>query len=212
MKLILVPSLIAFVMTQFPTNFVSKVEDLNLTQPKKILVVSVADQKMVLFNEGKPVGEYIISTAKNGVGQKLNSNKTPLGLHRIKQKVGRDAPIGAIFESRVFKGEIWRPDSTPATDSENQPQESPRTSKWSEKDLITSRLLWLEGLEPGFNLGQDPDGNVVDSSERYIYIHGTNHESEIGKPTSHGCVRMMNDQVIELFNLVEEGDWVWIQE
>jgi hypothetical protein len=212
MNLITGSALIALVMTQLPTNFVSKVETLKLPLQKKVLVVSVSDQKMVLFEDGKVVNEYDISTARNGVGQRLNSEKTPLGLHRIKQKVGKDAPIGAIFESRVFRGEIWKPVSMQATDPENEAQQSPPQQKWSDKDLVTSRVLWLDGLEPGFNSGKDSDGNVVDSHERYIYIHGTNHESDIGKPTSHGCVRMMNEKVIELFDLVEEGDWVWIQE
>jgi lipoprotein-anchoring transpeptidase ErfK/SrfK len=98
----------------------------------------------------------------------------------------------------------------PEVRGENESLQKPDTLESS--DLITSRILWLEGLEPGFNSGVDAEGQVVDSYERYIYFHGTNHEDKIGTPVSKGCIRMLNTDVIELFDLVQVGDLVWIQE
>jgi hypothetical protein len=190
-------------MLSLPQSFTEKLETLHLSETPHVIVVSVSDQKMTLFKSGEVVAEYSISTARNGIGQKVNSYQTPLGLHRIKEKIGKDAPTGAIFESREFHGEIWT--SSPDTSDE-------KTTGETKKDLITSRILWLEGMEPAFNSGTDTDGNIVDSYQRYIYIHGTNNEKDIGKPASSGCIRMMNADVVKFFDQVEQGDLVWIQE
>jgi hypothetical protein len=213
-----------FAMIELPQTFLDKIKELEIVEPSRVLAVSVAEQKMTLFEEGVIKAEYSISTATKGVGQRENTFQTPLGLHRIKKKIGQGSPIGAIFESRVFKGEIWKPIALPAVSLkeelkastppvEGSSKKEPTTPvEGSSKDLITSRILWLEGLEPGYNSGHDAKKILVDSYARYIYIHGTNHESDIGKPSSRGCVRMINEQVIELFDLVREGDLVWIQE
>ena len=199
-------------MVELSQDFLEKLRVLNITETPRVLVVSITDQKLTLFENRRARAEWPISTARNGTGQKLDSYQTPLGLHRIKEKIGKEAPQGAVFDSREFKGQIWSPSSN-STSSANQfagdDDSKEKTSSLS--DLVTSRVLWLEGLEPGYNAGSDSEGNLVDSYQRYIYIHGTNHEDEIGKPTSRGCIRMKNSEVINLFDLVQEGDLVWIQ-
>ncbi len=110
-------------------------------------------------------------------------------MHRILQGIGDGAPLGTIFESRQPTGATWNKDAP-----DNQPE-----------DLILTRLLTLDGQEEGINRGPG-----MDSRERYIYIHGTNHEDKIGTAVSHGCVRMTNTDIIELFDRVEEGDPVVI--
>lgn len=208
------PPLILLAMMELPPDFQAKLAKLSIPVTPRVLVVSVKDQAMTLFDDGKPKSEFRISTALKGTGQKLNSNQTPLGLHRIKQKVGKDAPKGAIFEERVFKGQVWLPSARDLAAPVATTNATDRADGGAveDNDLITSRILWLDGLEPGFNAGARADGTNVDSHQRFIYIHGTNHEGAIGKPVSHGCVRMRNDEVIALYDQVGEGDLVWIQE
>ncbi|MCD8533405.1 MAG: L,D-transpeptidase [Verrucomicrobia bacterium] len=155
------------------------------------LVVSISEQKLLLMRESTPVRTYIVSTSKFGIGSESGSNKTPLGMHKICFKTGEGVPVGGIFKARQFTGST----ATIHTDETDVPQ-----------DLITSRIMWLEGLEPGLNKG---DG--IDSYKRYIYIHGTNEEGLIGHPSSHGCVRMKNQEVVELYSLVSQGTLVYIQ-
>jgi lipoprotein-anchoring transpeptidase ErfK/SrfK len=129
------------------------------------------------------IREYPVSTAANGVGERSGSHCTPRGRHRIAAKIGAGAPLGAAFKARQPTGEIW----TPELDAENPG-----------RDWILTRILWLAGLEPGRN-----QGGEVDSQARYIYIHGTGEEQRLGTPASHGCIRMRNADVAELFDLVE---------
>ncbi len=124
------------------------------------------------------------STSKFGIGEKADSNMTPRGLHRIANKIGGGWPIGTVFKSRQMVGYTWN--GLP-------------------KAAITTRILWLEGLEPGFNRGGD-----VDSHSRYIYIHGTGDEPGIGRPASHGCVQLSGDDLIPLYRLLPVGTLVWI--
>ena len=131
---------------------------------------------------------HSISTAANGIGNRLDSFKTPFGIHRIRQKIGGGEPSGSVFEAREPVGRIAR-------NLDNR-----------EKDEITSRILWLDGLEPGINRG-----GVYDTYSRYIYIHGTSDEKRIGQPVSAGCIRMRNDEVIELFEEVMVDDIVLIR-
>ncbi len=114
---------------------------------------------------------------------------TPLGLHEVAEKIGADAPMDSVFINRVCTGRHY----------------SELPSEEREKNLITSRILWLRGLEPGRNQGPG-----CDSYDRYIYIHGTNHEDLIGAPQSSGCVQMTNRDVIKLFDAIEPGTLVWI--
>ena len=146
---------------------------------------------MYLFKDNDVLRVYKISTAKNGLGEEKNSYKTPRGLHKIRAKIGADLPINAIFKQRRFHGEIYTPDLL---------------NKYPDADYILTRILWLSGLEPGFNRF----GNV-DTMQRYIYIHGSPDERPMGIPTSKGCIRMRNHDIIEFFDLVTHGTLVRIE-
>jgi L,D-transpeptidase YbiS len=136
------------------------------------------------------IRQYPVSTASNGAGERNGSYCTPRGRHRIADKIGAGAPLCAAFKAREPTGEIW----TPELDPENPG-----------RDWILTRILWLEGLEPGIN-----QGGTVDTHARYIYIHGTHEENKLGTPASHGCIRMGNADVAELFDLVKVGTEVRI--
>lgn len=150
----------------------------------RTLVVDVARQRLTLFEADLPVASYAISTAAAGIGSVSGSNRTPPGWHRIHAAIGGGAVRGMEFVSRKPTGRVWN--------GEDQPG-----------DRILTRVLTLEGLEPGVNRGPG-----LDSLERYIYLHGTNHEDRLGTPDSHGCVRLANDDVIFLFERVRPGDRV----
>ena len=182
---------------KLPPQFLSLLKEQKRPLSSSVLVVSVAEQKMVLFQDQKPIKAYKISTAKNGIGQKQNSYQTPAGLHLIAQKIGHLAPSGTIFTERKVSGQVWDID---------------HADEWKNADLVLTRILWLEGLEPGFNQGKLPSGEVVDSMSRYIYIHGTHHEEFLGSPMSKGCIRMKNSDIVELFDLVKVGTLVYIME
>lgn len=156
--------------------------------PPRLLVVDVERQALALLESGRLAAAYAVSTAAAGVGGDEGSLRTPPGWHRIHDRIGEGAPDGAVFESRVATGRRWRGEEDPG-------------------DLILTRVLTLEGLEEGVNRGPGRD-----SLARYIYIHGTNHEEALGRPVSHGCVRMANADVRDLFARVEAGDPVAIVE
>ncbi|MBU8871026.1 MAG: L,D-transpeptidase [Gemmatimonadales bacterium] len=165
--------------------------------PDHWVLVDTAEQCLTLhLQQGKSVA-WPVSTGAVGINGKIDSNGTPPGLHIIKEKIGKDEPAGMVFLSRQPTGNIWKPESGVAGGSDVPSETDP--------DLILTRILTLEGLEKGLNRGPG-----CDSLERYIYIHGTNHETEIGHPVSHGCVRMTGAHVTELFDLVAEGDPVVI--
>lgn len=157
------------------------------------LLVDVLTQRLFALEGSEVTADWIVSTAAAGVDNRQDSGGTPPGLHLIHRKIGHGAESDMIFESREHTGILWR------RPSPGQPDLS------DEKDLILTRILTLTGLEDGLNRGPG-----VDSLERYIYIHGTNHEEAIGSPVSGGCVRMTNTDVIALFDLVSEGDPVVI--
>ena len=168
-------------------NFLS--EYLNLKYKdrsfEKYMYVSIKHQRLYLIENDSTTRKYPISTSKNGIGSKQNSYKTPPGLHTVKRKIGSDVPYGGIMESRVYDGKIAKI----LTEKKN-----------AKKDYVTTRIMWLQGEEPGINRGRN-----IDSYNRYIYIHGTPEEGYIGQPASHGCIRMTNKDVIELFDFVDEG-------
>jgi L,D-transpeptidase YbiS len=137
-------------------------------------------QTLHLLHDQKVVHQFPISTSRFGLGQAAGSSQTPLGRFRIYQKIGGDQPLNTVFRGRV-----------PVTNPSDWDKES---------DLITSRILWLEGVEP----------HNENTRERLIYIHGTNEEHLIGQPASHGCVRMRNEDIARLFDLVEAGTEVEI--
>jgi UDP-N-acetylmuramate--alanine ligase len=152
----------------------------------RVLVVDPARQRLGLLEDGRLTFEAVVSTALNGLGCEENSYRTPTGWHRIHARVGAGAEAGAVFRSRVATGEVWRGEAR-------------------EDDLILTRVLTLDGLEDGWNRGPGRD-----SLERFIYLHGTNREQDLGKPLSHGCVRLSNADVAKLFERVAEGDPVFI--
>lgn len=161
----------------------------------KSIVVDISDQKLYLYqdtNNKKLLKNYKVSTSKYGIGSQTGSLKTPLGYHQIQKKIGSGAAKYTIFEGRKNTGR-------------NALTEGKMNGK-EVGDIITTRIMWLKGLEPGINSGAG-----VDSYRRYIYIHGTAEEHKIGQPASHGCIRMTNDDVIDLFNLVREKTPVLIR-
>ncbi len=157
------------------------------------LIVSISEQMLYVNDDrGQQIKQFPISTSKYGVGSENGSFKTPLGKHCIKEKIGGGAPFREVFVGRQPMGVL---------------DEMIRDNKPLPEDIITSRILWLGGLEPGLNHGGD-----VDSYGRYIYIHGTDEEDQIGTPASHGCIRMRNNDVIELYDLVDIDCVVEIKE
>ena len=154
--------------------------------PDTLLYVNIQSQSLYLLKNQIVSSNYRISTSKYGTGNQNNSFKTPLGIHRIVEKIGADAPPGRIFRDRKDTGEDWYNEMT-------------------EENLILTRILRLEGLEPDINRGEG-----IDSYDRYIYIHRTNREDLIGTPMSHGCICMKNNEIIELFDIIPENTIVII--
>jgi UDP-N-acetylmuramate--alanine ligase len=154
-------------------------------EPTRWLLVESDRQAVTLVEDDAAVVTWPCSTAAVGIDAREGSGGTPPGLHRIASRIGEGAAKGTVFESREPTGEIWHAGLA--------------------ADLILTRILTLEGLEDGVNRGPG-----VDSLARYIYLHGTNHEDAIGEPGSHGCVRLRNDDIADLFARVAEGDPVVI--
>jgi len=151
---------------------------------ENFIYVGVKRQELDLYLNGNRIISYPVSTSMHGAGTKAGSDMTPIGLHKIRGKFGSDAPIGGILKARKYTGNIASIQTNPIKTGE---------------DAITTRILTLEGLENGINKGGE-----LDSYERHIYIHGTAEEGLIGQPASHGCVRMKNEDVIDLFNRVNK--------
>lgn len=157
------------------------------------IIISIGEQQLYCLDHHENIlHRYPVSTSSLGCGSEDGSFKTPLGKHSIAQKIGAGCPLNEVFIGRKAQGVL------PQLQKANIPLPN---------DIISSRILWLQGLELGLNKGEG-----VDSYLRYIYIHGTNEEEKIGQPASHGCVRMKNKHIIELFDLVDEGCQVLIQE
>jgi hypothetical protein len=154
------------------------------------VVVSIEEQTATVHEAGRAPVRYPISTSSRPPSCRENSFGTPLGLHAIRERIGDGEPEGTVFKGRRSLGKTF---------AELPPEERQR-------NLITSRILWLEGLEPGVNQGPG-----IDSYERYIYLHGTNHEDRIGQPFSGGCVEFRNQDIIKLFPQLPEGTLVWIE-
>jgi len=182
--------------TRLPRALVCSLKNQQLLPSRLILSVSVDSQTMWLFERAdvqphsgafpqyKLRKRYIVSTSAYGIGQVADSNKTPLGLHRVARKIGGGYPIGTVFRSRKEIGRTWQglPDGS-----------------------IVHRILWLAGLEPGQNRGGD-----VDTFNRYIYIHGFGDETTLGRPNSHGCIHLSANDLIPLYDRLPTGTMVWI--
>jgi len=148
----------------------------------KNIHISIRDQRLTLMEDEIPIRNYPVSTSRFGIGTEEGSMKTPTGRFRVAEKIGGGLPSEAVFQSRV---PLKPGDQLPPTE-----------------DLVMSRILWLDGL----------DEHNANTRDRFIYIHGTKHEDKIGRPASHGCVRMRNIDVVDLFELVDEGAHVTIEE
>ena len=158
-------------------------EHFSMLSTGKLIFVDVNTQLMHVMLDNEILQTFTISSSKYGEGEVPNSMKTPLGIHFIGKKVGGGAKLNTIFKSRSNTGR----------------QAVPNSEKFRDKDLITTRILWLEGGEERNSLG------AKSSMRRYIYIHGTPDEDLLGKPASHGCIRMRNIDVYALYEFAEEG-------
>ncbi len=151
--------------------------------------VSVDEQVFRIIEGRQVVWQTRCATSAQGTGSEMDSDKTPLGWHMVKTKVGHGAVWGQVFRNRKATREVWRPGGD------------------IEEDLVLTRILVLAGEEPGKN-----QGGTVDSLARNIYVHGTNAEVDIGTPSSHGCIRLRNDDVIVAFDRIPEGAPLLISE
>jgi len=160
--------------------------------PKSFIHINISSQTLSLLANGKPKRCYTISSGKNGVGEQAGSECTPRGWHIIRAMIGADSPLNSVFVGRRASGEIWS---------------SELKKQFPQRDWVLTRILWLSGLERGYNrLGQQ------DTMRRYIYIHGCPDDEPMGIPKSHGCIRMRNEDIVELFELVQAGLPVLIEE
>lgn len=158
---------------------------MNMDTPKRYLHISIANQNLMLIEQDEVAVTYPVSTAKNGAGESMGSECTPTGWHKIRVKIGEDQPLHTVFVGRRPTGEVY----TPAL-----------AAKEPHRDWVLSRILWLGGVESGKNRY-----GSVDSTWRYIYIHGCPDALMQGKPESHGCIRMNNADVVALFARVPSG-------
>ena len=163
---------------------------LDMNKPAPYIKIDIAQQQLHLIANISRC--YSISSALNGVGEQEGSGCTPRGQHIIRDKIGAQQPLNSVFVGRQPTGEIYNPELA---------------AQFPQRDWILSRILWLDGLQPGFNQGAG-----CDTYQRYIYIHGTPDSEPMGIAKSHGCIRMRNRDIIELFELVTVGTLVNIVE
>jgi len=167
----------------------------------RVLFVSIGSSTLQFFRNARLVKSYLVSTSRRPPSNQKGSLGTPRGLHEIVERIGGGQPIGMVFKGRTPTGQHF---------SELPPSEQGLTGATDNTpgsgNLITSRILWLGGLEDGVNRGGD-----CDTRSRYVYIHGTNHESYIGQNFSAGCILMINLDIIELYEEVRVGDLVFIE-
>jgi hypothetical protein len=155
------------------------------------ILVDIPSQTLTLLAPGRTPVHYLISSGANGVGECHGSGCTPRGLHRVRLRIGAGCPLGTVFRGRRPTGEVYGPELAAA---------------YPERDWILTRILWLTGCEPGRNRG-----GRVDTLRRFIYIHGCPDSAPMGEPRSHGCIRMRNADLIELFDATPVGTLVDIR-
>ena len=184
--------------SQALADFLVRCRQLGVLPTRYVLTARIASQTVSLLEQSAAplrlygVNAFLLkkvfhcSTSRYGIGQTVGSNCTPLGLHRIAEKIGGGWPAGTVFKSRQVTGFTWQ----------GQPDAK-----------ITTRIMWLDGLEPDFNRG----GNV-DSHARYIYIHGTGDETTLGRPASCGCIHLAANDLIPLYDTIPSGTLVWVSE
>lgn len=149
------------------------------------ILVDLARQTLILQEGDRVLREYAVSTARNGAGERMGSECTPRGHHRIRIKIGDGLPENTVFRGRRPTGEVYS---------------AGLAAQHPNRDWILARILWLTGCEPGRNRGGE-----CDTLRRFIYIHGTPDDTPMGVPGSHGCIRMRNGDLLDLFALVEAG-------
>ncbi|MCL5041214.1 MAG: L,D-transpeptidase [Gammaproteobacteria bacterium] len=157
-----------------------------------LIHISLAEQSLRGLQAGQEVCRYAVSTALNGAGEANGSGCTPRGRHRVRARIGEGQPLGAVFVGRRPTGEIWTADLA---------------AQYPQRDWILTRILWLCGEQTGFNRG-----GQYDSQRRFIYLHGTPDDQPMGQPLSHGCIRLRNQDMLELFALTPVGCRVIISE
>jgi len=176
-------------------NFSGLLQDVQQRFPnysaQQVVLIDVTKQELLWIENNQIAGRWIISTAEAGIGSRKGSNQTPLGVHRLAQKIGDGAQLGTVFKARQNTGRVAKILTAPGARSG--------------EDNVTTRVMWLDGLEPGLN-----KGGAVDSYQRFIYIHGTDEEGRLGAPASHGCIRMRNQDVVDLYDRVREDTLVVI--
>ena len=170
-----------------PPACLAKCDKLGIAPTHYVVTVNLARQTLSLYERDRLVKIYSCSTSRFGIGEVQGSMCTPRGLHRIAEKVGDGEPKGTIFREREVIGYV--------------------SELGIKRGGITTRIMWLEGLEPGYNQG----GNV-DTHERTIYIHGTGDQASLGRPASHGCIHLADPDLIALFDLLPSGTLVWLAE
>jgi len=156
----------------------------------KNIIINIKKQQLQLKEAESVLAQYSVSTALNGAGQLSGSGCTPLGEHCIKIMIGKESVVNSVFVGRRDTGEIYNNDLAKAH---------------PERDWILTRIIWLTGTQSGHNRGA-----ACDTLSRYIYIHGCPNTEPMGTPLSHGCIRMRNEDIIELFDLVKKGMGVTI--
>lgn len=170
-------------------NYREVVNSLGLKETKHIILASIKNQRLNVLEDGRSLKEYVMSSSKRPPSCKENSLGTPWGLHEVAEKIGGGEKKGMVFESRKPLGlTFW------------ECNEEKRKN-----NLITTRIMRLRGLEEGLNKGPE-----MDSYDRYIYIHGTNHEDRLGKPASSGCLQLSNKNMLDLFDEVDVNSHLWI--
>ena len=157
---------------------------------EKLIRIRLPDQQLALLEGNQTVAAWPVSTARNGPGEQRGSGCTPCGWHRIRIKIGAGLPLNTVFVGRRPTGEIYHPELA---------------ALYPDRDWILTRILWLTGLEPGHNRGGD-----CDTLRRFIYIHGCPDTAPMGEPLSHGCIRMRNRELQEMYDQVNAGDQVLI--
>lgn len=164
-------------------------KELSISVSDLRMIVSIKRQQLFLLKADSIENIYPISTSKNPPSCQENSFGTPLGLHSIAEKIGAGVAKGTVFKARIPQSYTY--EHAPIDDRQ--------------KNLITTRIIRIRGLDPDLNAGVSQD-----SYDRYIYLHGTNHEDQIGQPFSQGCIELSNTAIIELFQTVSKGDTLWI--
>ena len=157
---------------------------------ERLIRVSIPEQRLALLEAGRVAAVYPVSTARNGPGERCGSGCTPRGWHRIRIRIGAGLPLGTVLVGRRPTGEIYGPELA---------------ARYPERDWVLTRILWLTGLESGYNRGGDGD-----TLRRFVYIHGCPDTAPMGVPLSHGCIRMRGQDLLELFERVASGDRVFI--